>query len=390
MMLRNVFLFMDLAVYLLFLPGLRSTRFRRADLIMIAVCALIQVLMPDSVFNVSWTMALVMMASVVYQLQDHVPLVKAVYMAAIPLILARAVIDVTQMVMVQTMGFSFYLALFASAQFYWWMLAERLGILALLILFIRLAGSFLQEASNRNAGLILLITGLLQAAAYLLEQTAFQSSEDYTRSILILLLLLAADLCLPVLLCEITKDDRKRALTDEKVDQLRHDLRHLQQAAPEQQADMAAEYAREAEQIDSALHTNNEVLNQVLDRYRRKASEAQIDFVIVSSFSQQIQMSGNDLNCIVSNLLENALKYRSSGGSVLVRIRDQGSYVWLRVENDTDRDSCQEGTGLHSVRTRAERNQGSMMIEIRDRRFLASVLMPARSSRGSIERSQRN
>lgn len=390
MMLRNVFLFMDLAVCLLFLPGLRSTRFRRADLIMIAVCALIQVLMPDSVFNVSWTMAFVMLACVLYQLQDRVPLIKAIYMAAIPVILARAVIDATQMVIVQTMGFSSYLALFASAQFYWWMLAERLGILALLILFIRLAGSYLQEASDRNAGLILLITGLLQAAAYLLEQTAFQSSEDYTRSILILLLLLAADLCLPVLLCEITKDDRKRALTDEKVDQLRHDLRHLQQAAPEQQADMAAEYAREAEQIDSALHTNNEVLNQVLNRYRRMASEAQIDFVIVSSFAQQIQMSGNDLNCIVSNLLENALKYRSSGGSVLVRIRDQGSYVWLQVENDTDRDSCQEGTGLRSVRTRAERNQGSMMIEIRDGRFLASVLMPARSSRGSIERSQRN
>jgi signal transduction histidine kinase len=390
MMLRNVFLFMDLAICLLFLPGLRSTRFRRADLIMITACALIQVLMPDSVFNVSWTMAFVMLACVLYQLQDRVLLIKAIYMAAIPVILARAVIDATQMVIVQTMGFSSYLALFASAQFYWWMLAERLGILALLILFIRLAGSYLQEASDRNAGLILLITGLLQAAAYLLEQTAFQNSEDYTRSILILLLLLAADLCLPVLLCEITKDDRKRALTDEKVDQLRHDLRHLQQAAPEQQADMAAEYAREAEQIDSALHTDNEVLNQVLNRYRHMASEAQIDFVIVSSFAQQIQMSGNDLNCIVSNLLENALKYRSSGGSVLVRIRDQGSYVWLQVENDTDRDSCQEGTGLHSVRTRAERNQGSMMIEIRDGRFLVSVLMPARSSRGSIERSQRN
>lgn len=128
-----------------------------------------------------------------------------------------------------------------------------------------------------------------------------------------------------------------------------------------------------------------EIARAIIERKRREAEQDRIE--IIDELPPRLPVSANpdQMTQVVINLIENAIKYNKTGGSVIVRGGEQDGQTWLEVEDDgigilsadlpriferfyradkaRSRDSGGTGLGLSIVKHIIEAHGGSATVE---------------------------
>ncbi|MCH4208401.1 MAG: GHKL domain-containing protein [Solobacterium sp.] len=407
---RTLFNLLDLAVYFGYIAAVfqvSRTQLQKQwkQLLLIAVVfCFAQLQLSDGVFACGFmTIAAVLVTMILFCPKYQI--LEVLIFALIPLIYERFLNDLAQLVIMNSLGYDQFWQYVLSSNMIQIGLICRGIMIVLLLAVIYLKRQFKGEVSWQDLTSILIIKLLVQVILYYVEKQAFTYRFSFMGTAVILILLMVMDSAAMFLFYRMQyqvniqiaqnlrmeqlqyemKDYRSAAESDERIRELRHDFRHLSSTVNGYLKDgdksraeaLLQNYESKLQKSGTYYHSNNEVINMVLSRYRKKADEEGINLKIYSSYHQRIKMNDLDLNAILCNLLENAFLYVGTGRQIDVELTDRGQYVQLKTTNCTEADSFQMGTGLSSVQRTVKTSGGSAEFWIDSGMFNASVLIPS-------------
>jgi signal transduction histidine kinase len=136
--------------------------------------------------------------------------------------------------------------------------------------------------------------------------------------------------------------------------------------------------------LSERLHLDA-LVREEAQRFERPAREAGLTLVVQTPEPASLRGSGRDLSLLIRNLVDNAIRYTGSGGSVTVEVRADPEWVHLRVvdtglgipqrdlprvferfyrvDRARSRETGGTGLGLAIVRHVAENHGGSVGVE---------------------------
>lgn len=192
-------------------------------------------------------------------------------------------------------------------------------------------------------------------------------------------------------------------LTRESIDIINrkcHDLKHHVAALrlmkdPKDREDSLREMEQRVMIYDTSAQTGNEVLDTVLMEKGLLCEMNQISWTCMADGTLLDFMSPADIYILMGNALDNAIESSQTLQSVeqrvvRVAVREESGAAFIQVENyfnhpiqavegqfqTTKGDSVNHGFGLQSIRSVVDRYDGMLDIEVKDGRFLLSILIP--------------
>ena len=414
MIYNALFIILDAVIYLVYIYRIKTVRMKMPSIILLAVFCAVQVFVFQSVFSNNVVSLTAVICAAIYLMFQKVGTSEAIYSSLFPMVMARIIIDTVQILMIHQQGYKPFIQMWLTGGIYIWMLLERVLIVFILGVFIRIKNHKQLPMSGFNSTIILIVTVLMHFVLIRMEQTTFSSSSEFSRNMVVLLMILAVDSCLPLLaygssrntvaINDLSNDNERLLNLNKETDmhkddsstlaELKHDFHHLQQTINGNDSieagRLSEEYSEDLSRMYYIFHTNHKILNSLLDYYNHLAAEEHIEFQVISTYSMIMDISDNDLNSILGNMLENAFKYRDKDSEIRVELSDRANYVWVLVTDKTSKTEFTEGIGMASIRSHVERNGGSVFFRIQDGTFKASVLIPAHLSREESESSQKD
>lgn len=238
-----------------------------------------------------------------------------------------------------------------------------------------------------TGGCLLCSSVLLQSLTYMEEYTAARAENEQSKRLLAI------------------QEEQYRIVTRNiaQTRALRHDLRHqlfmIRNLTADQKYDQLIEF------VDSCTAAptlnvemtvcDNYVVNGVATYYLAIAREKGIDVSLaIAPLGESLPISDTDLCILIGNSMENAieacLRLPDGEKTIALSIKLLADNLIMTIDNSYDGEICrdgdrfiskkregkQEGIGIRSIRSIAEKHKGDIRIEYTDKLFMLSVFLP--------------
>ncbi len=185
-------------------------------------------------------------------------------------------------------------------------------------------------------------------------------------------------------------------IINQKCHDLKHQIAALRTIHNERQWEASVmEVERAANIYDASIRTGNEVLDVVLTEKSLLCEEKQIQWTCMADGSKLEFLDPVDLYTIMGNALDNAIEGveeldEPEKRVISVNVYSKNNLVIMQVENYFDRDlqfdeglpksskgdDNYHGYGMKSIRSTAEKYNGSVSIKTEDKIFILSIVFP--------------
>ena len=141
----------------------------------------------------------------------------------------------------------------------------------------------------------------------------------------------------------------------------------------------------------SVVNSGNPVIDAVVQAKRKSAGQQGVTLIVRIQLEEPVKLDALELGVLIGNAVDNAIEAaqqlgRDAAPEVLVQIRSLMGRVWIRVENptveqggdvsllqSTKGDKMQHGYGIKSIRSIAEKHDGTLEFTWQDHRFAAEI-----------------
>jgi len=197
------------------------------------------------------------------------------------------------------------------------------------------------------------------------------------------------------ILQEELKNNQKQLVAQEKIYQMRHDIKHLISLLPgidntedEALREKISRYKNEYQNMNIPVHSNSGAVNYVVNIKRQEATDLGIDFICALNIVNEIPVDREDLCLILSNLLDNAIRHIGLRKRLLLEMNDDNERLFLRITNSIDfpvldkngeihaLQSEEHGYGIFSVRQLVKKYDGRLHYTEDGENLITLVLIP--------------
>ena len=180
----------------------------------------------------------------------------------------------------------------------------------------------------------------------------------------------------------------------DQVRQIRHDMRHhyqeLLSMALSGNTEKIVDYVKQQSESIEAMTTGrfceNETINNILKVFHQKAQNQNIAMEIRAAAKPMLSVPSPALVTVVANILENALhgalESKVAAPRIAISIKHKSGRLVISCENTCipslnfeEMPEHLQGIGIHSVRSTAERHNGSCRFSASDGMFRCTVIM---------------
>ena len=180
----------------------------------------------------------------------------------------------------------------------------------------------------------------------------------------------------------------------EKIRKVRHDMAsHLtnikglaEHGYEKELSDYISSLDADIGQIEMSVSTGDPVTDLIINDHMKKADERNVSLNVSMKYGDDWGISAYDIGIVIGNLLDNAIREAAlvddRARDVGFRVVEKPGFIVIICDNpydvnDITAPSTDEwhGLGLKNIRDMADRYEGGMLIDKRDGRFIAKVML---------------
>ena len=193
---------------------------------------------------------------------------------------------------------------------------------------------------------------------------------------------------------QMKKEKENQEVLNQKYHDLKHYISYLRNEKDNSVSQQVLdELERAVKKTDISIHTGNEILNTILVEKSLECEHKDINMTCVADGKLLSGMESVDLYVMFSNILDNAIRYLESledikKRTLSVAVFRTGKFVKIQVENycenkpvetdgmliTTKKDKINHGIGLKSIRSIAEKYNGSLSVQWKNKIFVLNIL----------------
>lgn len=182
-----------------------------------------------------------------------------------------------------------------------------------------------------------------------------------------------------------------------RMERLRHDMKNhvisLQRLLQSREWEKMERYLQKMTETgaldETEENTGNQVVDALLYQKRQRAEEAGISWKCQMQLGKQLEVEDFDFCVMLGNILDNAIEAcEKSEGERWIEVQSGivKDFFLMEVKNSTDAKEIpgvlkvvleERGIGLYNVKETVKKYNGAVNMEILDRTFAISVLLPA-------------
>ena len=165
--------------------------------------------------------------------------------------------------------------------------------------------------------------------------------------------------------------------TEKKIRKMHHDMKHLVSVTLNNHKPVLNENEEWV-----PVNSENHVINYVLNTKRKEAFDQNIDCVCILNFNHSINIETSDLFLLLSNMLDNAIKYVGTEKKIMVLITDDNNLLKIYIRNSVDEitkkesGSVSHGYGIATIKEITEKYEGILTTSVEDGYYAVQVLFP--------------